>query len=124
MKKFLAALVLLTILFAVVGCGGEDKKPAPKNRQRPEVVNIGIQTLVTPELLMREKGVYEKYLGCKVNMVTFNSGADVNRAFASKSIDIGMIGTSPAAIGISSKLGYEAFWFFDVLFSLSFTTIL
>lgn len=115
MKKLMMALIALIMLFALVGCGGEKKPVEKKQAAAPEVVNIGIQTLVTPELLMREKGVYEKYLGCKVNMVMFNSGADVNRAFASKSIDIGMIGTSPAAIGISTNLGYEVFWFSDVI---------
>ena len=115
MKKLMTVLVVLAMLFALAGCGGEKKPVEKKQAAAPEVVNIGIQTLVTPELLMREKGVYEKYLGCKVNMVMFNSGADVNRAFASKSIDIGMIGTSPAAIGISTNLGYEVFWFADVI---------
>ena len=81
----------------------------------PEVVNIGVQTLVTPELIARYQGVYEEYMGCKVNLVQFDSGADINRAFASKSIDIGAIGTSPASIGISTELGYEVFWFEDVI---------
>ena len=115
MKKLMTVLAVLAMLFALAGCGGEKKPAEKKQAAAPDVVNIGIQTLVTPELLMREKGVYEKYLGCKVNMVMFNSGADVNRAFASKSIDIGMIGTSPAAIGISTNLGYEVFWFADVI---------
>ena len=115
MKKLFTSLVVLIMLVALAGCGGEKKPAEKKQAAAPDVVNIGIQTLVTPELLMREKGVYEKYLGCKVNMVMFNSGADVNRAFASKSIDIGMIGTSPAAIGISTNLGYEVFWFSDVI---------
>lgn len=115
MKKLITALLILAMVMVFAGCGGGKKAEEKKKAAAPEVVNIGIQTLVTPELLMREKGVYEKYLGCKVNMVMFNSGADVNRAFASKSIDIGMIGTSPAAIGISTNLGYEVFWFSDVI---------
>ena len=115
MKKLITALLILAMVMVFAGCGGGKKAEEKKKAAVPEVVNIGIQTLVTPELLMREKGVYEKYLGCKVNMVMFNSGADVNRAFASKSIDIGMIGTSPAAIGISTNLGYEVFWFSDVI---------
>ncbi len=113
MKKLITVLFVFTMLLIMAGCG--QKSEQKKTAAAPDVVNIGIQTLVTPELLMREKGVYEKYLGCKVNMVMFNSGADVNRAFASKSIDIGMIGTSPAAIGISTNLGYEVFWFSDVI---------
>lgn len=81
----------------------------------PSVVNIGVQTLVTPELIARYQGIYEEYLGTKVNLIQFDSGADVNRAFASNSIDIGAIGTSPASIGIANDLGYEVFWFEDVI---------
>ena len=66
MKKLLTVLVALALMLAFAGCGGGDKKPAEKKQAAaPEKVTIGIQTLVTPELLMREKGVYEKYLGCK-----------------------------------------------------------
>ena len=94
---------------------GEEKTVLSNNGDVPEVVNIGVQTLVTPELIARYEGIYEEYLGTKVNLMQFDSGADVNRAFASGSIDIGAIGTSPAAIGISTDLGYEVFWFYDVI---------
>ena len=81
----------------------------------PDVVNIGAQTLVTPELVARYEKIYEDYLGTKVNIVQCDSGADVNRAFAGKSVDIAMVGTSPAAIGISNDLGYEVIWYHDVI---------
>lgn len=107
-KKFLIMMVVMVMMsgFSCI-CYAEEEKP--------DAVNIGVQTLVTPELIARYEGVYEEYLGCKVNLLQFDSGADVNRAFASNSIDIGMIGTSPAAIGISNQLGYEAVWFSDVI---------
>ena len=92
-----------------------ESKAAEENAELPAEVNIGVQTLVTPELIARYEKLYEEYLGCKVNLLQFDSGADVNRAFASKSIDIGMIGTSPAAIGISTDLGFEVIWFSDVI---------
>ena len=93
----------------------ESTSVTEESTELPEEVNIGVQTLVTPELIARYEGIYEEYLGCKVNLLQFDSGADVNRAFASKSIDIGMIGTSPAAIGIATDLGFEVFWFSDVI---------
>ena len=96
------------------GCSGGGKT-VQREDDLPEVVNIGVQTLVTPELIARQEEIYEEYLGCKVNLLQFDSGADVNRAFASGSIDIGAIGTSPASIGISTNLGYEVFWFHDVI---------
>ncbi|MCR5304799.1 MAG: hypothetical protein K6E33_09595 [Lachnospiraceae bacterium] len=54
-------------------------------------------------------------MGTDVELFQFDSGADVNRAFAGKSIDIGALGTSPAAIGISGDLGYEVIWYHDLI---------
>ncbi len=105
----LCLLVILSV--SITGSYASDSEMSSV----PDVVNIGVQTLVTPELIARYEGIYEKYLGCKVNLLQFDSGADVNRAFASGSIDIGAIGTSPASIGISNNLGYEVFWFHDVI---------
>ncbi len=115
-SMFLVGALSLCLL---AGCGGSSSGGGEAKDEGgaavPEVVNIGVQTLVTPELIARYEGIYEEYMGCKVNLMQFDSGADVNRAFASKSIDIGAIGTSPASIGISTDLGYEVFWFEDVI---------
>ncbi len=113
---FAAALCLGAL--TLTACGSQPAAPAAQGGDtgaKPEVVNIGVQTLVTPELIARAEGIYEEYMGCKVNLVQFDSGADVNRAFASNSIEIGAVGTSPAAIGISTNLGYEIVWYHDVI---------
>lgn len=123
-KKLLSIILVgVLALSLLAGCGGssegEKKEEGGTETETeasvPEEVNIGVQTLVTPELIARYEGIYEEYLGCKVNLLQFDSGADVNRAFASGSIDIGAIGTSPASIGISTDLGYEVIWFEDVI---------
>jgi taurine transport system substrate-binding protein len=121
LKKFWSLLLVAMLamsLLAACGSSTESEEPEEETTTEasvPEVVNIGVQTLVTPELIARYEGIYEEYMGCPVNLVQFDSGADVNRAFASGSIDIGAIGTSPASIGISTDLGYEVFWFEDVI---------
>lgn len=109
-RKLVAAIAMLALIISVAGC-----QVAFAEEQKPGVVNIGVQNLVTPELIVRLENTYEDYLGCKVNLFLFDSGAEVNRAFASKSIDIGFIGSSPAAIGICNNLGYEVIWFADVI---------
>lgn len=109
-RKLVAVIAMLTLLMSAVGCSG-----AVAEEPKPDVVNIGVQNSVTPELIARLEGIYEEYVGCKVNLFLFDSGAEVNRAFASRSIDIGLIGTSPASIGISNNLGYEVIWFADVI---------
>jgi len=109
-RKIIAVIAMLTLMMSAAGCLSAFAEEA-----KPEVVNIGVQNLVTPELIARYENIYEEYLGCKVNLLLFDSGAEVNRAFASGSIDIGFIGTSPASIGISNNLGYEVIWFADVI---------
>lgn len=123
-RRKVSVYLFVVVAFVAVFCGCSKKSSNPSvasqvessvKASTPSVVNIGVQTLVTPELLARYEGIYEEYLGCKVNLLQFDSGADVNRAFASGSIDIGAIGSSPAAIGISTNLGYEVIWFYDVI---------
>lgn len=116
-KKILGIAVTVILAVSTAACGAtktSDKK-AEKKAGVPDVVNIGVQTLITPELAARYEKIYEKYLGTKVNLVQFDSGADVNKAFSGKSVDIAAFGTSPAALGISTDLGFEVFWYYDVI---------
>ena len=46
--------------------------------------------------------------GVKIEFLAFESGRDINNAFASNSVDIGFYGSSPISLGISGDLGYEA----------------
>lgn len=104
--------LVLILQMLLISCGYSEKE---EQDGKPETVNIGIQTLVTPELIARYEKVYEEYLGTNVNLIIFDSGADVNKAFTSGSIDIGAVGTSPVAIGISKDLGYEVIWYHDII---------
>lgn len=118
MKKLFNLVLIVLCVMMLASCAGKnDQKDEPQDSADalPDVVNIGVQTLVTPELIVRYENLYEEYLGTKVNLLQFDSGADVNRAFAGGSIDIGAIGSSPAAIGISASLGYEVIWYLDVI---------
>lgn len=115
LKKILAAAMVVTMFTGIfTGCG-KAKKNSLEKKNIPETVNIGVQTLITPELISRYEKVYDKYLGTKVNLIQFDSGADVNKAFSSGSVDIASFGTAPASIGISENLGYEVFWYYDVI---------
>lgn len=116
-KKILGVTFTVILAVSTAACGTtetSDKKAGKKNGV-PDVVNIGVQTLITPELAARYEKIYEKYLGTKVNLVQFDSGADVNKAFSGKSVDIAAFGTSPAALGIATDLGFEVFWYYDVI---------
>lgn len=117
MKKLrkIVSFVLSMALFASLTACGAAKESVSDKKNVPDVVNIGVQTLITPELVARADQVFEENMGTKVNLVQFDSGADVNKAFASGSIDIGMLGSSPASLGIANDLGYEVIWYYDVI---------
>lgn len=113
--KTFAAVSLAAVLAGTIPGMAMAETETETGFKVPKVVNIGVQTLITPELIAREEGIYEDNLGTKVNLVQFDSGADVNKAFSSGSLDIAAIGTSPVSIGISKDLGYEVFWYHDVI---------
>jgi len=69
---------------------------------QPEAVTIGYQVTPYGELIAKNKGWYEKELGTKVVLKAFDSGRDLNTAFASHSIQFGLLGSTPAAVGIAS----------------------
>lgn len=121
LKRVWSIGLTVVMLGSLAACGNTSEQKESSQSAKgsdgevPEIVNIGVQTLITPELEARYEKIYEQYLGTKVNLVQFDSGADVNKAFSGKSIDIAAFGTSPAALGISNNLGFEVFWYYDVI---------
>ncbi|QDR82574.1 aliphatic sulfonate ABC transporter substrate-binding protein [Sporomusa termitida] len=111
-KLLVAGGLILAVALQLTGCGQSNQAGTPA---KPEVVTIGFQDIPNDEIVAKVKGFYESELGVKVNFKKFDSGRDVNNAFASNSIDIGLMGSTPAAVGISQGLGYEVFWIHDVI---------
>ncbi len=107
-------LILPLLIFAVIIVGCREKYTESKS---PDKIILGHQKLVTPELIVRYEKKYEEYLGENVEIVQFDSGADVNTALASGSIDIGMMGTSVVATGLSNNSEIKVIWINDVISS-------
>ncbi len=116
-RLLVAGGLMLTVALQLTGCGQSNQAAAPAKQEvlKPEVVNIGFQDIPNDEIVAKVKGFYESELGVKVNFKKFDSGRDVNNAFASNSIDIGLMGSTPAAVGIAKGLGYEVFWIHDLI---------
>jgi taurine transport system substrate-binding protein len=89
--RTISILAFAALLALFVGCSSQ-----------PDVVTIGYQVTPYGELIAKNKGWYEKELGTKVVLKAFDSGRDLNTAFASHSIQFGLLGSTPAAVGISS----------------------
>ncbi|MCC8150303.1 MAG: aliphatic sulfonate ABC transporter substrate-binding protein [Lachnospiraceae bacterium] len=93
----------------------EEAEAAASSDTSDVTVKIGTMDLVNGDLIARYEDLYEQQLGVDVEIVSFDSGSDVNTALASGSIDISELGSSPTALGISNGLEYEVIWIGDVI---------
>lgn len=117
MKKL--SLLLFIFIFLTIGVTGCKKNSTDNHSgevpESPEKITLGLQKLITPELIVRFENKYEEYLGENVEIVQFDSGSDVNTALASGSIDIGIMGTSVVATGLSNNMEIEVIWINDII---------
>jgi len=77
-----------------------------------EVV-IAYQDMVVPWRYAQATGEVEKATGYKVTYRKLGSGADVIRALASGSVQLGEAGSSPIAAGLSQGVDISVFWILD-----------
>ena len=120
LKKLLLTAGLAASLLLTAACGSNTSSEQAQSSSAAssggdDVVNIGTMNLVNGDLIAQYEKYYEQELGVKVNIVNFKSGKDVNTALAAGSIDITELGSAPAALGISNKVGYKVFWIGDVI---------
>ncbi len=136
MKKTLAGLVALVLVLLTVFTGCSTQAATSESGSQsasaeasasvsaevssgpsvalPDSIVIGYQAIPNDEIVAISKGWYDE-LGVTVELKQFDSGRDVNTAFASGSIDIGLVGTAPASVGISTGIPYQVFWIHDVI---------
>ncbi|MEV8512208.1 ABC transporter substrate-binding protein [Dactylosporangium sp. NPDC051484] len=111
--KLLAALTASAALLAACGNGaaGGNTDPAKKT------IRIAYQAFLSGDLIVKNQGLLEKALpDYKITWTKFDSGASVNTAFVAGSVDIGAIGSSPVARGLSAPLNiaYQVAFILDV----------
>ena len=81
----------------------------------PRQLVIGYQMVPNAELIAKAFGWQERELGIPVKWDAYNSGRHVVEAIASGKIDIGLVGTSPCAAGISQGVPLEVVWIHDII---------
>lgn len=117
----ITATLLALLLLSACSLEGKDSssKDGSSNNdksQYPTEVNIGYQVIPNAELLVKTLGLAEKkFPDTKINWVQFDSGRDVNTAIAAGSIDLGLAGSVPVSIGVSSKLDYYVYFLHDII---------
>ncbi|BCQ28302.1 taurine ABC transporter substrate-binding protein (plasmid) [Caballeronia sp. NK8] len=104
-RRLIASLASLTL-------GAAALAPLHAQADTREVV-IGYQDMVVPWRYAQASGAVEKATGYKVTYRKLGSGADVIRALASGSIQVGEAGSSPIAAGLSQGVDLSLFWILD-----------
>ena len=64
--------------------------------------------------IVKQEGWFAEVGGTPVVYKDFNSGADVYRAMASGSVDVGLIGNAPFTIAVTQGAQYTAVWWYVV----------
>jgi taurine transport system substrate-binding protein len=101
-RPLAAALLVLSASLATTAARADTK----------EVV-IAYQDMVVPWRYAQATGEVEKATGYKVTYRKLGSGADVIRALASGSVQLGEAGSSPIAAGLSQGVDISLFWILD-----------
>ncbi|WP_320772920.1 ABC transporter substrate-binding protein [Streptomyces sp. CRN 30] len=112
-RRAVLAVALAAASAAVTGCSGGDGGSAGGARR----LRIGYFAFPSGDLLVKNRKLLEKALPeYEINWIRFDSGASVNQAFIGGSIDIGALGSSPFARGLSgsSPIPYKVAFVLDV----------
>ncbi|QFZ21090.1 taurine ABC transporter substrate-binding protein [Saccharothrix syringae] len=99
-RRSVLSLLAAAPVLAACGVGGSSS-----SGERREV-RIAYQNFADSTLLVKDQGTLEKALpDHRVTWTSFDSGASINTAFLGGAIDLAVIGSSPAAAGLSAPLG-------------------
>jgi taurine transport system substrate-binding protein len=111
-----AAVATAALLLATAACGGGDDDKATSSGAPAKIV-IGYQKIPNGDLVVKHNKLLEKAFGAntKIEWKLFDSGGSVNEAIQGGSVDLGLVGSSPASRGISSGIQYQVPWIFDVI---------
>lgn len=116
-RTLTVAGVLAGVTLGLAACGSADASSGSNADGQPKTIRIGYQLVTNGDLVVKNQKLLEKAFGDKVKIEwkQFASGGDVNTAIAAGSLDIGLAGSSPVSRGLSTGIGYEVPWIFDVI---------
>ena len=124
-RRHLSVAVVTTITTLVLAaCGSNSPSPAPTTPSGSgsaaalSTLRIGYQAIPNGDLVVKNQKLLEKALpNTTITWTQFESGGDVNTAIVAGSIDIGLVGSSPATRGLSAPLNipYQITWIHDVI---------
>lgn len=114
MKKIkIIGLLFILSLSLLAGCSTTESKKEKANataKKENVTVNIGIQQLIGPLLLAKNKGWFEEgfaKVGAKVTWAEFQSGPPHFEAMASDRLDFGQVGNSPVISAQAADIDFK-----------------
>ena len=124
--RFVVTLTVTVIAVAAAllgacgsGSGGASPSAAASPpADAPNELRVAYQPVASGDLIVKGEGWLEAALpGTKVTWVKFDASADVNDAIVAGDIDIGLVGSTSAAAGLSQPLdiAYSVPWIYDVI---------
>lgn len=109
-RRVLATGVAAGLVMIAAACGDDGG-----GSDMPDALRIAYQKIPNGAPIVKNHGWLEEELDIPVEWHEFSSGAEVNRAVAGGSVDIGLAGSSPVTSGIAQGLDYKVVWIYDVL---------
>ena len=129
--KISSALSVISVaaaLLALTGCVESERKSEPTGGQvecpwAPDenvttTARLAWQASPTGDLIVKDKGILEACMpNAKINWSQSASGGDVVQAFGANSVDLGLVGSSPAAKAVSAPLNLpvQVIWIYEVI---------
>ncbi|HEY9639437.1 MAG TPA: ABC transporter substrate-binding protein [Coleofasciculaceae cyanobacterium] len=96
--------------------GAPEPNSTSNSATAPAKIRIGYQVVPGGEVLAKALELAKKaFPNSEVQYISFDSGRDVNTAFAAKGIDFGLVGSVPTSVGIARNLPYYVYFIHDVI---------
>jgi len=108
MRRITTIFSILALALSLAACSG---------RGDDKTLRIAYQAFPSGDLIVKNQHWLEQALpGYTIQWTKFDSGASINQAFVGGALDIGAIGSSPVARGLSgaSPIGYKVAFVLDV----------
>jgi taurine transport system substrate-binding protein len=127
-RTVLTSAIALALGVSLAGCvesgrtastaSGDSSCPWEPDDSITTTARIAFQKIPNGDLIVKDRGILEACMpNAKINWSNFSSGGDVVQGYGADSVDIGLMGSSPATIALSEPLNLplSVVWVHDVI---------
>ena len=115
-RNVLLGLGGFSLSLIIASCNPSSQTIIEDTAKTPKKIRIGYQVAPNAELLAKAMGLANQaFPNTEVEYINFASGRDVNTAMAANGIDLGLIGSVGASVGVAQNLPYEVYFIHAVI---------